>query len=271
MKFVKMQGCGNDFIIFESSDFVTEDLTAWSERVCDRRYGIGADGVIIIRDSDRADKKIEIYNSDGTRAKMCGNGIRCVGRILYDHGMNRKHKISIETDAGIRDLRLAEDNMISVDMGEPLLETKGIPVMGEKNIMVNERIEVCNTQYKFTAVSMGNPHAVLFVEDTDKINIERIGISLEYHPIFPERTNVEFVKVTDRQNLEMRVWERGAGETPACGTGACAAVVAAVLNNLTDDTVKVKLKGGNLFVRWNRKVNRVYMKGPAVKVFDGEI
>ena len=272
MKFIKMQGLGNDFICLDSESVEEEKILPFIPRLCDRHYGIGADGVILIKDSDKADRKMEIYNADGTRAKMCGNGIRCIGRYLYENGIDKEKILSIETDSGIKEVGyVEEENMIRVDMGSPCLETRGIPVLGEKDMILDQKINVNGEKYRFTAVSMGNPHAVVFVDDPDSICIERTGPAFEYHPLFPDRTNVEFVKVRNSGSMEMRVWERGVGETLACGTGACAATVAAVLNNLTDDKVKVKLKGGNLFVRWNRKVNRVYMTGPAVKVFDGEI
>lgn len=272
MKFIKMQGLGNDFICLDGKELNIEEILPNISSLCDRHYGVGADGIILIKDSDKADRQMEIYNADGTRAKMCGNGIRCVGKYLYENSMDKDRVVYIETDTGIRELRFVEEeNMIQVDMGSPCLETRGIPVLGEKDIILNQKIEVSGETYRFTAVSMGNPHAVVFVKNPDRICLERTGPAFEYHPLFPDRINVEFVRVRNHAELEMRVWERGVGETLSCGTGACAATVAAVLNNLTDDKVKVKLKGGNLFVRWNRKVNRVYMTGPAVKVFDGEI
>lgn len=265
MKFVKMQGLGNDFICVDNEVCVKDRKSEHAVRLCDRHYGIGADGLIFIGKSDKADKKIEIYNPDGTKAEMCGNGIRCVGRYLYEKEISPKKKIWIETDAGVKVISFKTEDMIEVDMGIPGLTGKGLRGCGR------DEIEVDGEKIYFTAVSMGNPHAVIFVEDPDNIDLEKMGYAIEHHPMFPNRTNVEFAKVVDRENITMRVWERGAGETRACGTGACAAAVAAVVNGFADEKVRVGLKGGTLMIRWDRYVNRVWMTGPAVKVFEGEI
>jgi diaminopimelate epimerase len=216
-----------------------------------------------------------MFNSDGSEAEMCGNAIRCVGKFVYDNGLTNKDTISVETLAGTKILQMEAENgqvkTVKVDMGEPILIPDQIPVVHAKEKFINEDVEVDGQIYKFTCISMGNPHAVTYMEDIDKLKIEEVGPKFEHHKIFPKRTNTEFVEVVDRQTLKMRVWERGAGETLACGTGACAVLVASVLNNISDRKATVKLIGGDLFIEWNEQDNHVYMTGPATKVFDGEI
>lgn len=273
MKFTKMHGLGNDYVCINCFRERVEEPPGFAKALCDRHYGIGADGLILICPSKVSDFKMEIYNSDGSVAGMCGNGIRCLGKYVYDYGLTGKEKLSIETKSGIRNiyLQIQEGEVIGaiVDMGTPRLNAHSIPILSEKDMVINDPIEVQKKSYRMTGISMGNPHAVIFTEEINGIPLGEIGRELEFHPRFPERTNIEFCHVTARDRMEIRVWERGVGETLACGTGACAAVVASVLNDLTDEKVIVKLLGGELSVRWNRKVNHVFLKGPAVTVFDG--
>jgi len=218
---------------------------------------------------------MDMYNSDGSRGKMCGNGIRCVGKFVYDKGLTDKTELKIETLSGIKNLKLSVENgkvdLVTVDMGSPDLKPENIPVITDKNVMINEPIIVGDKEYNVTCISMGNPHAVVFVDDTDNFPIETVGPLFEKHKIFPDRVNTEFVQVIDRNHIKMRVWERGSGETLACGTGACASVVASVINGLTDNEVKVSLLGGDLHIKYDKDKNMVYMTGPAVTVFEGEI
>ena len=273
MIFTKMHGLGNDYVCINCFRERVEDPPGFARALCDRHYGIGADGLILICPSKVSDFKMEIYNSDGSVAGMCGNGIRCLGKYVYDYGLTGKETLSIETKSGIRNMHLQiRDGKACgamVDMGVPRLNAHSIPILSEKDLVINDPIEVQEKNYRMTGISMGNPHAVIFSEEIDGIPLEETGRELEFHPRFPERANIEFCHVTSRDRMEIRVWERGVGETLACGTGACAAVVASVLNDLTDEKVIVKLLGGELSVRWDRKVNHVFLDGPAVKVFDG--
>ena len=273
MIFTKMHGLGNDYVCINCFRERVEDPPGFARALCDRHYGIGADGLILICPSKVSDFKMEIYNSDGSVAGMCGNGIRCLGKYVYDYGLTGKETLSIETKSGIRNMHLQiRDGKACgamVDMGVPRLNAHSIPILSEKDLVINDPIEVQEKNYRMTGISMGNPHAVIFSEEIDGIPLEETGRELEFHPRFPERANIEFCHVTARDRMEIRVWERGVGETLACGTGACAAVVASVLNDLTDEEVIVKLLGGELSVRWDRKVNHVFLDGPAVKVFDG--
>ena len=273
MIFTKMHGLGNDYVCINCFRERVEDPPGFARTLCDRHYGIGADGLILICPSKVSDFKMEIYNSDGSVAGMCGNGIRCVGKYVYDYGLTGKETLSIETKSGIRNMHLQiQDGKACgamVDMGVPRLNAHSIPILSEKDLVINDPIEVQKKNYRMTGISMGNPHAVIFSEEINGISLEETGRELEFHPRFPERANIEFCHVTARDRMEIRVWERGVGETLACGTGACAAVVASVLNDLTDEEVIVKLLGGELSVRWDRKVNHVFLEGPAVKVFDG--
>lgn len=273
MIFTKMHGLGNDYVCINCFRERVEDPPGFARTLCDRHYGIGADGLILICPSKVSDFKMEIYNSDGSVAGMCGNGIRCLGKYVYDYRLTGKETLSIETKSGIRNMYLhIQDGKACgamVDMGVPRLNAHSIPILSEKDLVINEPIEVQEKNYRMTGISMGNPHAVIFSEEINGISLEETGRELEFHPRFPERANIEFCHVTARDRMEIRVWERGIGETLACGTGACAAVVASVLNDLTDEEVIVKLLGGELSVRWDRKVNHVFLEGPAVKVFDG--
>ena len=275
MKFTKMHGIGNDYVYvncFEES-VINKEETA--RLISDRHFGIGSDGLILINPSNHADFEMEMYNSDGSRAEMCGNGIRCVGKYVYDHKMTDKRSISVETLAGIKylDFEIENDKVVTikVNMGAPILEPKQIPVQSTKYPVIKETICVDEKEYLMTCVSMGNPHAIIYMEDVKGLEIEQLGPKFENHPVFPKRTNTEFVRVIDRKTVEMRVWERGAGETLACGTGACATAVACILNGLTEDRITVKLLGGDLEIYWNREENIVYMTGTATTVFDGEI
>ena len=273
MIFTKMHGLGNDYVCINCFRERVEDPPGFARTLCDRHYGVGADGLILICPSKVSDFKMEIYNSDGSVAGMCGNGIRCLGKYVYDYRLTGKETLSIETKSGIRNMYLhIQDGKACgamVDMGVPRLNAHSIPILSEKDLVINDPIEVQKKNYRMTGISMGNPHAVIFLEEINGISLEETGRELEFHPRFPERANIEFCHVTARDRMEIRVWERGVGETLACGTGACAAVVASVLNDLTDEEVIVKLLGGELSVRWDRKVNHVFLVGPAVKVFDG--
>ena len=275
MKFTKMQGIGNDYVYVNCFQEKVENPGKVAKMVSDRHFGIGSDGLILIKPSDVADFEMDMYNSDGSRGAMCGNGIRCVAKYVYDYGLTDKTSITVNTASGIKYLDLTIENgkavQIRVNMGAPILEPFKIPVISEKEIVLDEPILADGKEYRITAVSMGNPHAVTYIDDVKGLDIEKIGPQFEHHPIFPDRVNAEFVKVLDRHTVEMRVWERGAGETLACGTGACAVAVASILNGLTEDEVTVKLLGGDLKIYWDRKENLVYMTGPAEVVFDGEI
>lgn len=276
MKFTKMQGIGNDYVYVDCTKNSLKDPSGTARFVSDRHFGIGSDGLILICPSGTADFRMDMYNADGSRGEMCGNGIRCVGKYVYDYGLTDQKEISIETLAGIRYLKLqVEDGRVSkvqVNMGEPVLAPEQIPVTAEREPVVREPIEVCGRDWEMTCVSMGNPHAVIFMDRPVKeLALEEIGPSFENHERFPKRTNTEFIRVLKPNRLEMRVWERGAGETWACGTGACAAVVAAVLNGLCERKAVVELLGGDLEICWEEEDNCVYMTGSATTVFDGEI
>lgn len=273
LKFTKMQGLGNDYVYMDAINQNIENISELARKVSDRHFGIGSDGLILICKSEKADFKMRMFNSDGSEAEMCGNGIRCVGKFVYDKGLTNKTRLSIETLAGIKylDLDIENDEVktVKVDMGEPILEPKEIPVLSQEKIAKNLEIKAIDEKFKFTCVSMGNPHAITIVNNVAEFDVEKYGKVLEVNKIFPQRTNVEFIEIIDKQNIKMRVWERGAGETLACGTGACASVVACTLNNLTKRNVNVKLLGGILNINWNEKDNHVYMTGPAVTVFEG--
>lgn len=275
MKFTKMEGCGNDYVYVNGFDTKIEDPNKLSEIVSNRHFGIGSDGLIVINPSDVADFKMSMYNADGSEGKMCGNGIRCVAKYVYDNKMTDKTTITVETLSGIKTLELNVKNdkveTVKVNMGTPILLPKDVPVVSDKDKVVDEPIVIDDKEYRITCVSMGNPHAITFIENTDDLEIETIGPKFENNPIFPDRVNTEFIQVLDRNTVKMRVWERGSGETFACGTGACATVVACVLNGLTDDKVTVKLLGGDLFIEYNREENTVYMTGPAKVSFTGKI
>ncbi|MFI3238083.1 MAG: diaminopimelate epimerase [Lachnospiraceae bacterium] len=279
-KFTKMHGCGNDYVYINGAEcgLSIEDKPTFVRKVSDRHMGIGSDGVIFINPSEVADFEMEMWNSDGTRAQMCGNGIRCVGKYVYDKGLTTKEQITVVSAGAIKVLDFTVEDgkvvLVKVDMGAPILEAMKIPVLSEKAEVIEEAIEVNGVKYEMTCVSMGNPHAVVFVEDTELMSafdIEKIGPMFESHKRFPERVNTEFVRVVDKKTVQMRVWERGAGETLACGTGACATAVAAILTGRTDTSIEVQLLGGSLFIEWDREENTVVMTGPATTVFEGEI
>lgn len=275
MKFTKMHGLGNDYVYVNCFEEKIDNPPAVARFVSDRHFGIGSDGLIMINPSKTADFEMEMYNADGSRGEMCGNGIRCVAKYVCDYGLTDKTQISVETLGGIKYLDLAvEDGKVSlvkVDMGKPELEADLIPIISEREQVIDEPIEVDGKEYHMTGVSMGNPHAVIYVDDVKGLDLEKIGPKFENHERFPKRINTEFVHCIDRQTVEMRVWERGSGETLACGTGACAVAVSSILNNLTDTQVTVKLLGGDLQIEWDREKDRVFMTGPATVVFDGVI
>lgn len=275
MKFTKMQGLGNDYVYVNCFKETIENPPEMAKKVSNRNFGIGSDGLIMINPSDVADFEMEMYNADGSRSEMCGNGIRCVGKYVYDYGLTEKEHISVETLAGIKYLDLTVEDgkvkLVKVDMGSPELVPENIPIVADGNRVIDEPINVNGTEYRMTGVSMGNPHAVVYVEDVKGLDIEKIGPAFENHERFPNRVNTEFVKVLDQNTVEMRVWERGSGETMACGTGACAVAVACILNGLTEDKVTVKLLGGDLQIEWDKEADKVYMTGPAEVSFDGEI
>ena len=275
MKFTKMHGIGNDYVYVNCFEESVKNPAEVSKFVSDRHFGIGSDGLILISPSATADFRMNIYNADGSQAEMCGNGIRCVAKYVYDYGLTDKTEISVETLAGIKYLRLQVENgkvaSVEVNMGAPILEPKEIPVAVEESPVVNVPVEVKGKIYHMTCVSMGNPHAIIFMNNVKDLDIEAIGPYFENHTVFPKRTNTEFVEVLDRNTVNMRVWERGSDETLACGTGACATTVACILNDKTENEVTVHLLGGDLKIRWDREANQVYMTGPATVVFDGDL
>lgn len=275
MKFTKMQGIGNDYVYVNCFQETVEDPAKTARIVSDRHFGVGSDGLILIKPSEKADFEMDMYNADGSRGAMCGNGIRCVAKYVYDYGLTDQTRITVDTASGVKTLELQVENgkavRVKVDMGAPILEPERIPVKSEKERVVNEPVSVGGAEYRMTCVSMGNPHCVVPVEDVDGLEIEKIGPLFENHPMFPDRVNTEFIRVLDRNTVQMRVWERGAGETWACGTGACAVAVACALNGWTEEKVLVKLRGGDLEIFWDRDKNTVFMTGPAAVVFEGEI
>ncbi|WP_314584209.1 diaminopimelate epimerase [Paenibacillus terrigena] len=276
MKFTKMHGLGNDFIVVAGEQELPSNASELAIETCNRFFGIGADGLVYILPSERADFRMRIMNSDGTEAEQCGNAIRCVAKYVYDRGLTDQHEITIETlGAGVQPLQLEVDpvsntvSRVRVDMGAPILEGKLVPTTIDAKQVVNEPIEVNGQTFHFTAVSMGNPHCVIYVDDAVNFDLETWGPKLEVHSFFPRKINVEFATVKSKEYVDMRVWERGAGPTLACGTGACATLVSSVLNGLTDRTAVISLKGGDLHIEWNETDNHVYMTGPAAMVFDG--
>ena len=275
MKFTKMQGLGNDYVYVNCFQEKIENPSEVAKYVSDRHFGIGSDGLIMINPSKVADFEMEMYNADGSRGEMCGNGIRCVAKYVYDYGLTDKTSISVETLGGIKYLDLTVKDgkvaLVKVDMGRPELKPENIPIIAEGDRVVNEPIVVDQMKYRMTGVSMGNPHAVVYMDDVKGLDIEKIGPKFENHERFPKRINTEFARVIDRQTVEMRVWKRGSGETLACGTGACAVAVSSILNGLTDHKVTIQLLGGDLQIEWDQEADKVYMTGPAATVFDGEI
>lgn len=281
--FTKMHGCGNDYIYINgfTEKIAQEQKPELVRRLSDRHFGIGGDGVIFINPAQEADFEMEMYNADGSRSEMCGNGIRCVGKYVYDHGMTDCEWITIVSAGSVKILDLIVEGKndterghvtrARVNMGSPILVPDQIPVRADEPDVIDEPITVDGAEYRMTCVSMGNPHAVIFMNNVAALKLEQIGPPFENHERFPRRTNTEFVEVIDRQHVFMRVWERGTGETLACGTGSCATAVACVLNGLTDNRISVKLLGGELEIEWDRETNQVYMTGPAETVFEGEV
>ena len=270
MNFTKMHGCGNDYVYVNCLEETIGDRPNFAIRVSNRNFGVGSDGLICICPSEMADFKMDMYNADGSRAQMCGNGIRCVGKYVYDKGLTDKTELTIETGAGIKNLALnVEDGKVStvrVEMGAPELRPLYIPIAEQGKTFIDRPVVVGQEEVRLTAVSVGNPHAVVFVEDVDSLDLKNLGPEFENHPLFPERVNTEFVN-----RLKMRVWERGSGETLACGTGATATLVAAALCGHTGNSATVELLGGELLIEWDREKNLLYMTGPAVTVFDGRL
>lgn len=278
MKFTKMHGIGNDYVYVNCFQENVENPEEVAKFVSDRHFGIGSDGLILIKPSEIADCEMDMYNLDGSQGAMCGNGIRCVAKYAYDYGIVKKTSLRVATKSGVKDLELTlgEDGKVAqvrVNMGAPILTPKDIPILCQNEQVLNEPIQVNGAAYHITGVSMGNPHAVVYLDDVEHLDIEKIGPYFENHPLFPDRINTEFVKVLDAHTVQMRVWERGSGETLACGTGACAVAVASILNHVVegDTPVTVKLLGGDLTIQWDQEANLVYMTGPATTVFDGEI
>ncbi len=276
MKFTKMQGCGNDYVYINGFVYEIDEPEELSKKVSDRHFGVGSDGLILINPSNEADFKMNIYNADGSEAKMCGNGIRCVGKYVYDKEMTNKKIVTVETLSGIKTLFLSvndEDKVesVRVNVGKPTLTPSEIPVESDKEQVLDEAIKVAGKKFKMTCVSMGNPHCVVFVDDLENFEIEKYGPEFENNELFPDRINTEFVQVVDKNHIKMRVWERGSGETMACGTGASASVVASYLNELTENEVYVELLGGTLYIEYDTNEDSVYMTGPAEISFEGEI
>lgn len=277
INFTKMEGLGNDYVYIDCTKMTDDDVIKTSKlakKVSDRHFGIGSDGLILICKSNVADFKMKMYNSDGSEAEMCGNGIRCVAKYVYDFGLTKNTSINIETLAGIKKIDLTVENgkviFATVNMGRPILEPSKIPVISNENPVKNLELKAEDRKFKFTCVSMGNPHAITVIDDVDRFDIEKYGPILEKDEHFPKKSNIEFIEIVDRTHIKMRVWERGSGETLACGTGACAVCVSAILNNLVDENkeISVNLLGGELKIKWD---DFVYMKGPAKVVFTGQI
>ena len=276
MKFTKMHGCGNDYVYVNCFEETIENPNETAKFVSDRHFGIGSDGMICIHPSDKADFRMAMYNSDGTEGAMCGNGVRCIAKYVYDYGLTDKTTITIETKGGIKELDLTVEDgkvtWVNVDMEAPVLEADKIPVIyDEEKKVIDKPVLVDGREYRITCVSMGNPHGVVFVDSVDDLDIEKLGPMFEHHPMFPDRVNTEFIQVVDDHTIRMRVWERGAGETLACGTGACASAYASYLNQKTGNKVLVHLLGGDLQIEYDEEKHTIFMKGPATKVFDGEI
>lgn len=277
IKFTKMHGLGNDYVYIDcySKDVNLGNISDLAKFMSNRHFGIGSDGIILICKSDIADFKMRMFNFDGSEAEMCGNGIRCVGKFVYDKGLTDKETVKIETLAGIKILNLnvkdGKVQTVRVDMGEPIFNPKKIPVNFKNEPVRGLKIKAIDKEFNFTCVSMGNPHAIAIIEDTKRFDIEKYGPILEVDEHFPKRSNIEFIEIVDKENVKMRVWERGAGETLACGTGACATAVACNINGLTERKVNIELLGGTLEIDWDEETNHVFMTGPATTVFEGEI
>ncbi len=276
MKFTKMQGLGNDYVYVNCFSETVENPEELAKKISDRHFGIGSDGLILIEPSSAADFKMEMFNADGSEGQMCGNGIRCVGKYVYEHHLTKKKDLTVETASGIRSLALTVSGgtvkSVCADMGSPVLAAGEIPVSAADpdSPLIGVPLAVGEETYRITCVSMGNPHCVVRVEDPDALDLSAVGPQFENHALFPERVNTEFISIPDKKTIRMRVWERGSGETLSCGTGACAAAVAAYLNGWTEKAVTVRLKGGDLRIRYDTEENRVFMTGPAVTVFEGD-
>jgi len=274
MKFTKMQGLGNDYIYVNCLKETIPDPSGTARKISDRHFGVGSDGLVLILPDEQADFRMRMFNSDGSEAEMCGNAARCVGKYIHDRGLSDAEEIRLMTGAGLKILKLkirdGKTESVRVDMGEPILEAERIPTTLTGLQVINTPVEALGETYSATCLSMGNPHAVIFVDDADSFDVHGVGMVIENYPLFPRKTNVEFVTVEDREHLRMRVWERGAGETMACGTGACATLVAAVLNEVSERKAILRLNGGLLTVEWDQETNHVFQEGPAEFVFDGE-
>ncbi|MBN2436705.1 MAG: diaminopimelate epimerase [Spirochaetes bacterium] len=275
LKFVKIHGIGNDYIYIDGINSTINKLSDLSIKISNRHFGVGSDGLIALLPSQKADFRMRMFNADGSEAEMCGNGIRGLAKMIHDHGFSKKKQLTIETLAGIMELELTlKDNkvsMVTVDMGEPILEREKIPMIGEPGHVIEETIELEDSvKFELTAVSVGNPHAIIFVEDVDNFPIEKYGSLIEKHPLFPSRINVEFVKILSSNEAKQRTWERGSGETMACGTGATAVTVAGALTGRLDSQSTIHLLGGDLMIRWDKQTNHLFMTGPATEVFKGE-
>ena len=274
IKFTKMEGLGNDYVYIDcTNEQKIKDESCLAKIMSNRHFGVGSDGLILICKSNIADFKMRMFNSDGSEAQMCGNGIRCVGKFVYDKGLTQKTELNIETLAGIKKLKLntkeGKVETVQVDMGEPILKAEKIPVLTPSNEQ-KLKLKVMEKEFEFTCVSVGNPHAITFIKNIEEFEIEKYGPIVEVNEHFPQKTNVEFIEIENKNTIKMRVWERGSGETLACGTGASASVVACILNEYTNREVIVKLLGGNLKIEWNKEDNHIYMTGPATTVFEGE-
>ena len=274
MKITKMQGLGNDYIYIDCTRESVSDPAALARRISDRHFGVGSDGLVLILPDEKADFRMRMFNADGSEAEMCGNAARCVGKYIHDRGLSRREEIRLMTGAGLKTLELTvrdgQTVRVRVDMGKPMLEAREIPVLLPEGRVIGAPVEIRGESFRMTCVSMGNPHAVIFVDDADHFDVHGFGAALETDPLFPARTNVEFATVKDREHLRMRVWERGSGETMACGTGACATLAAGVLNGLCDRKAVLELNGGPLTVEWDPVTDHIYQEGPAEFVFDGE-
>ena len=274
MKVTKMQGLGNDYIYVNCFEETVKDPEELARRISDRHFGVGSDGLVLIMPCEEADFRMRMFNADGSESEMCGNATRCVAKYVHDRGLTDKTEISLMTGAGIKNLKLAVRDGVTesvrVDMGEPELEGEKIPVNAPGNPVMGAPVVALGRVYNMTCVSMGNPHAVIYVDDADSFDVHGVGAMIEVDPLFPRKTNVEFVTVKDRAHLRMRVWERGSGETMACGTGACATLVASVLNGLSERKATLELNGGSLTVEWDPATGHVYQEGPAAFVFEGE-
>lgn len=270
-----MHGTGNDYVYINAIKENIDDGSKLAIKLSNRNYGIGSDGLILIKSSEVADFYMDMYNADGSKGKMCGNGIRCVGKYVYDKGLTDKERLKIETGSGVKDLTLHVKNgkvsSVTVDMGRPITNPKEIPVISDQDEIIGMPFEIAGHKFDMTCVSFGNPHVVVFVDNTEEVKVEEIGPHFEHHEMFPDRVNTEFVQLVDRDNIKMRVWERGSGETLACGTGACASAYACIRNGFTNNKVIVELLGGELIIEYDELKDRVFMTGPAVTVFEGEV